>query len=192
MSTDQEMMQESPARTDDSGMERFVRLLAQHEVRIFNCILSLLPRWADAEEVYQECSMVLWRRFGEFDPATDFSKWACHVAYLTAMNYRRKQHREKVYFSNEFLDLVATRRLEQDDLLDARRAALEQCLEKLPPRDRDLLRQRYATPQSIRALAGEAGRTAKSYYRWLDRVRQRLMDCVRGVVNEEARGAEPS
>lgn len=175
---------------DETTVERFVLLLAQHEVRIFNCILSLLPRWSDAEEVYQDCSMVLWRRFDEFDPNTDFAKWACHVAYLTAMNYRRKQHREKVFFSNEFLDLVASQRAEKADLLDHRRAALEGCLEKLPPRDRDLLRQRYTGQQTIRSLAADAGQTSKSYYRWLDRIRQRLLDCIRQVTAEQAGGTE--
>ena len=192
MPTDHDANPAPAVDTMDADVERFVRLLAQHEVRVFNCILSLMPRWADAEEVYQECSMVLWRRFADFDPSTDFSKWACHVAYLTAMNYRRKQHHERVVFSNEFLDVVATRRLEQDELLDARRAALEHCLEKLPVRERELLRQRYASSQTIGALAQQAGRTAKSYYRWLDRVRQRLLDCVRRVVAEEAPRTEPS
>jgi RNA polymerase sigma-70 factor (ECF subfamily) len=184
------MMQASRINADDSLMERFVRLLSQHEVRIFNCILSLLPRWSDAEDVYQECSMVIWRRFEEFDPATDFPKWACHIAYLTAMNYRRKQHRERMYFSNEFLDLVASRRLEDSELLDARRDALEHCLEKLPPQERELLRQRYAGSRTLHSLAAEAGRTARSYYRWLDGVRQRLMECIRRMRIEGSSGTE--
>jgi RNA polymerase sigma-70 factor (ECF subfamily) len=181
-------MQESPR--NDERAESFVQLLCEHQVRIFNCIMALLPRQGDAEEVYQECSTVLWRRFDQFTPGTDFAKWACHVAYLTALNYRRKQRHEPQYFSTDFLELVAAEQAAKADILDARRAALKHCLEKLTTRERELLSRRYQQKTTIRSLASEAGCTAKSYYRLLDRVRQRLLECIGRTVRTEARGTE--
>jgi RNA polymerase sigma-70 factor (ECF subfamily) len=174
----------------DERAESFVRLLVQHQVQIFNCILTMLPRWSDCEEVYQECSMVLWRQFDQFIPGTDFAKWACHVAYLTVLNYRRKQHREPHYFSDEFLELLAARREGQSDTLDGHRAALDHCLKKLTSSEREVLIQRYAGHKSIRALATESGGTAKSYYRLLDRVRKQLLKCIRRINTGDVSGSE--
>jgi RNA polymerase sigma-70 factor (ECF subfamily) len=42
----------------------------------------------------------------------------------------------------------------------------------------ELLRRRYAAPETIAGLAVESGATAKSLYRRLDRLRERLADCV--------------
>ena len=52
-----------------SGADRqdeFVRLLAGHDRAIMLFILSLVPNWADAEEIRQETSVKLWQEFSKF------------------------------------------------------------------------------------------------------------------------------
>ncbi len=45
---------------------RFMRLFLENERRIFGFILTLLPHWADAEDVFQETAGVLWNKFDDF------------------------------------------------------------------------------------------------------------------------------
>jgi RNA polymerase sigma-70 factor, ECF subfamily len=50
---------------------QFVQLFAQGRDSLFAYIFSLLPHWPDAEDVFQQTSLVLWRKFGEFQPAAE-------------------------------------------------------------------------------------------------------------------------
>ena len=55
--------------------EEFVRLFVAHEGRLRAFIRSLLPTWADVDEVMQETSLVAWRKFGRFERGTNFMAW---------------------------------------------------------------------------------------------------------------------
>ena len=46
----------------------FIRLLMENERRIYAYILTLLGNGADAEDVLQETSIILWDKFAEFQP----------------------------------------------------------------------------------------------------------------------------
>jgi RNA polymerase sigma-70 factor (ECF subfamily) len=63
-----------PARADE-----FVRLYSTHERRLRAYVLCLLPRWSDAEEVSQQVSLILWKKFDRFRAGSIFSpglvKW---------------------------------------------------------------------------------------------------------------------
>jgi RNA polymerase sigma-70 factor (ECF subfamily) len=62
--------------------------------------------------------------------------------------------------------------------LDERRDALAYCLEKLGPRDRDLLARRFTEGASVQSIAAGVGRSADSVYKALAKVRLALFDCV--------------
>ena len=40
----------------DAG--QFIELYSAHEVRLRGYVLSLVPRWSDAEDIVQKCSLV--------------------------------------------------------------------------------------------------------------------------------------
>ena len=58
---------DEPPTTDRTA--EFVGLLLQHQRRIHGYIATMLTNWADADEVLQETSIVLWQKFDEFQPA---------------------------------------------------------------------------------------------------------------------------
>ena len=57
------------AANDPLQYERFVQLFARVRDNLFAYIFTLLPHWSDAEDVFQQTSLVLWRKFGEFRAA---------------------------------------------------------------------------------------------------------------------------
>ena len=57
-------------------------------------------------------------------------------------------------------------------------SALQMCLERLPPRQRQLIRDRYAVTVSVNALAAQLGCTANQISARLYRIRQALAKCV--------------
>lgn len=156
----------------------FATLMVRDDRRLLRYIRSLLPHRADAEEVLQRTAAVLWEHFAEFDTQREFFPWAVRFAYFEVLNHRKERARDRLFFRQEVLAELASTRQEMEDVLDHRREALLQCLNQLLPQDAELLRQRYATPETIAHLATELGATAKSLYRRLDRLRERLAHCV--------------
>jgi len=168
----------APSPTPDDRYERFVMLLARHEPAIHSYVVSLVGHWDDAADVMQQTSLVLWKKFDAFDPATSFPAWACAIARYEALNFRKKQRRDRHVFSNELLDTLADESLDELDEREAERRALAACLDKLTPDDRDLIEQVYAGETTIRLVAERLGRTANSIYKRLDRIRVGLLRCI--------------
>jgi RNA polymerase sigma-70 factor, ECF subfamily len=160
--------------------KRFLRLFLQNERRLYAYILTLLPNRADADDVLQEASLVMWDKFdGELPPA-DFTAWGCRIAYYKVLDFCKKQQRSRVFFSQPMLERLSETAIEQAASLqlDERRDALADCIEKLRPRDRDLLAQRFAEGATIQTAAAHDGRSIDAVYKALAKIRQTLFDCV--------------
>jgi RNA polymerase sigma factor (sigma-70 family) len=116
----------------------FLRLFLQNQRRIYAYVLTLLPNRADADDLFQEASLVLWDKFDESAPPDDFAAWGCRIAYFKVLDFCKKHQRRRVLFSQALLERVAETALEQSAALqlDERREALADCLGKLNDRYR--------------------------------------------------------
>lgn len=159
-------------------IDEFVRLLAQNHRRLFLYVMSLVPNVTDAEEIYQETNLVLWREFAQFRPGTNFPAWACKVAFHQVLAWRKRRQRDRLEFSQEFLEAVAEEASTASDALEERTGQLARCVEKLPEAHRDLLRLRYAEGLPVETIAGRVEKTVEAVYRALSRIRQGLHECV--------------
>jgi RNA polymerase sigma-70 factor (ECF subfamily) len=168
-----------PAVSDNpERVDAFVRLLGQHQRRVFLYVLSLVPNWNDAEEIVQEANLVLWREFHQFIPGTNFLAWACKVAFHQVLAWRKRKQRDRLEFSDAFLEAVAAEASAAAEILEDRNEALAGCIGKLPPAQRELLRLRYTEGFEIDRVAEKAGRSVEAAYRALSRIRQTLYECV--------------
>ena len=66
-------MTPSESQTNDERTQQYLTLLGQHEGRLLGFILSLVPNWADADDIAQEVRIRLWKQFDGYDPAKDFA-----------------------------------------------------------------------------------------------------------------------
>jgi RNA polymerase sigma-70 factor, ECF subfamily len=163
----------------DQFVERFVR----SQDRIYAYVAMLLPNRADAEEVFQQTSLILWKKWQQFDPNRDFVRWACGMAHNEVRNFLRKhQNQGRVYLSDEVLAEVAQVRLDFQDVLEERRYALRKCLDRLEQGKRDLLERCYAGKDSIKAIAEELGQRPNVVYMTLKRLRRGLFECINRTV----------
>jgi len=90
-----------------------------------------------------------------------------------------------VLLDEELIDTVALEAAEEIDSVDLRMAALEVCLEKLRPQDRDLLHHRYRTGHGLEDYARQFGRSVSSLSVTLYRLRNALRKCVNGRMAME-------
>ena len=156
----------------------FVRLMTEHQGRLFAYILSLLGDPDAANDVLQETNVVLWRDSGEFRPGTNFKAWSFRVAHFQVMAWRQRQIRDRLVFEDDMLEVLAFAAREADDTFDARQQKLTGCLEKLNPTHREMIRRRYAEGSPLSSIAQERGMTANAVMQALFRIRQSLMQCV--------------
>jgi RNA polymerase sigma-70 factor, ECF subfamily len=135
----------------------------------------------------QETSAVLWRKFDEFVPGTDFAAWALSIARYQVLNFRKKQRRSPAVLSEQTALALAERMLAVDRQSDARLAALEQCLQKLSSKDRDLVQLRYQADATTQTVAFSVGRSLGAVYKALNRIHEQLLCCVRQTLTAEGR-----
>jgi RNA polymerase sigma-70 factor (ECF subfamily) len=178
-------VQPTPHEPDPAQLDDVLALFAQHQRRLYLYILSMLPNPAAAEEVLQETNIVVWRKFSQFQPQSDFRAWVFRIAYFEVRKHLERQRRGGVSFSPELLDELAAEYERQEPALDARREALPGCVEKLPPADRELVQHVYGQGVEVAALAEQTGRQSTSIYRSLRRIRQMLFDCVERALAAE-------
>jgi RNA polymerase sigma-70 factor (ECF subfamily) len=158
--------------------ELLVRLLARHQDELFRYIFALLPHQADAQDVLQETSVALLRKFSEYDPARPFLAWACRFAYLEVMKQRDRNQRARRLLNREIVDRLAQEREVHEPILRVRLEALDYCLQQLAGDDQELIRQRYQANIDIDELARQRGTSRRTLFRELDRIRRTLFHCV--------------
>jgi len=163
---------------DTDRSKQLMLLMTQHQRRIFSYIYTLVPDRHDAQDLLQETSLVIVEKFHEFEPGTDFVAWACQIAYWRIRAARQKFARSKVVFDQRGVDAVAQTAATMGRELDARHEALEQCLKKLHPRDREMVLTRYEPGASVEEAAQRSGRSLVAAYKALARIRKLLFDCV--------------
>ena len=180
----------SKTKMPTADPREFIQLLMENERRIYAYIRTILGNSADAEDVLQETSIVLWDKFDEFDQVDgNFIAWSFKVAFYNCQNFRRKKGRSKVIFSEQVFNAVADKSARMVDQLDQRHELLAVCIEKLNPQDRDLLRLRYDLNSSIEATAQKCGRTTTAVYKALSRMRAALYQCVNRAIAAQDRSA---
>jgi RNA polymerase sigma-70 factor (ECF subfamily) len=165
----------------------FARLLREAHRELFGFIFAMLQNRADAEDVYQQTAVVLWKKFSEFTPGTNFIAWAIRVAQFEIKDYVKARRRRKVFFSDAILDAIAVAyQVEPDDLRARRLEALAKCLEKLSDRDRRVLKQCYSVNRDYKKIAVAEGKTIAAIYKAISRIRKALYHCIQQTIAAES------
>lgn len=151
-------------------------LKSQAEIRAF--IGSLIRDRHACEDVFQEVALILWREFSNYDPQRSFGAWARGIAAKKVMQCWDRVDRQPVPFAPLAIQAVldAYDRSETSSL--PQMDALQQCVEKLPDRQRRLLRLRYENSLKLDEIARRLRSTVAAVHKALTRLRGRLHACV--------------
>jgi len=171
----------------DSRTSEFVRLLGLHEQELSGYIISLVPNWADADEIAQETKLRLWEQFENYDPAKDFGAWARTIAYFLVLAYRKRSQRASARFSQQFVDLVSHDAASLATETSSLRQTLSDCIAKLGQSARELLWACYAGKESIKDVAVRLGRSIRGTQHSIAKIRTDLQRCVELAMREEER-----
>lgn len=166
--------------------EEFALRFAQCHRRIFGYVRALVPNRADAEEVFQETCVVLWRELPSFRPDAPFLPWALAIAFNQVRSHRHRSRRALALFSDEALVELEARQQKLMQQTNIRGEALSRCLEKLASADRQLVTCYYAEERTVPQVADVTGRPINTIYKALARIRRSLFECIERQLQVEA------
>lgn len=165
--------------------EQFIRDITVQQHRLYGLILSMLPDPDQARDVLQETNVVIWKKFGDFTPGTNFGAWAAKIAYYQVASHRKTCGRDRHIFNDELISVLhnetetaPSEATNKDDRIQA----LDTCMERLSDIDRKLLQQRYTKGNTVSDLAEQIGKSPSATRVLLFRLRHLLLECVQGKL----------
>ena len=168
----------------DTGLgEEFVHLLLEHEPQVRSFLRRLLPTCNDVDEVLQETSMIAWRKFSEFERGTAFGGWFLTIARFEALKHRRRIAKSPLVFADDVWELLADEGVERTD--KPFQQHLDTCLGKLHSEQRKLILRIHTPGVVIRELAEQSGKSEHAFYKVVQRLREKLLDCVTKSIARE-------
>lgn len=157
----------------------FLKLITVHQPRIYGFIMSLVGNWNEADDIYQETSYVLWNKFNEFTPGTDFLRWALKIARFQTLSYIKKHKTQKASFSQSCIENLSDAALDKDEDSHILVDALRECVKKLSERSRQLLRVRYQDGESVSNIALRFNFNVNTLYKQFQKIHAQLFRCIR-------------
>ncbi|MBN1393996.1 MAG: sigma-70 family RNA polymerase sigma factor [Pirellulales bacterium] len=168
---------------DDQFLEAFVAA----QSRVYGYIATFLANRADVEDLFQQTSLVLWKKRSQYDSSRAFVPWAIGIAHNEVRNFIRRSDRKGVYLSEAVVERLAETRHATAGRIESRLQRLAECMDELTGEQRKLIEVCYVGRKPIRAIAEERRIEPAAFYKRLDRVRWALIDCMNADPGREDR-----
>jgi RNA polymerase sigma-70 factor (ECF subfamily) len=159
-----------------------MRVMMRDRAKLFAYIWSIVRDVHLAEDVLQEVSLLALDKSQVIENEQVLPAWLRTTCRFRALRALENKHRLPTPLDDHLLDQLDQQWGKTDgqtpgDLIDA----LRDCVAKLTPRARKMLRMRYADGMSGSDVADAAGIKADSVYKSLGRIHRTLADCIRGI-----------
>ena len=164
---------------------RFMRLWTTAQPAVSGYVRSLVRDRAVADEVLQETSLVLYRRFDEYDEQRPFVAWALGIARFQVLSMNRDAARSRVAFDTDLLAQFTETWGELAPIASDRSLFLQDCIQRLAGRARQMVRLRYYDELTAEEIARQVGGTGATVRVTLQRIRQQLRECVERQLRTE-------
>lgn len=170
---------------ENDATDAFVTLLVAHRHSLYAFIAKQLAIPADAEDVFQKTSIILWKKMEQFDADGSFFHWACGIAFNEVRNFLTVKRRSKICFDDDLVQLLAEEAREEERLTESRLSALRACMSGLNQRQHEILRRCYMGSDSITDVAKGLGRQRTALYKQLARLKEKLLVCIKQRLASE-------
>jgi RNA polymerase sigma-70 factor (ECF subfamily) len=165
------------------SQDEFIVLITQHERRVRGFASTLVYHREDIDEVVQQTFLSAWKKIDEFKRVNetlerDFVRWICTIAKFQSLGYVRKHRGSRMLFDSELVSKLADLQLQDDVHQENRRLALSDCIEKLAPKQKDLVLRYYRSTESAAEIAKQDGVTPQAIFKKLRHIRETLLTCI--------------
>ena len=160
--------------------EAFVSALTRCQSALRGFCHAALGHGEEAEEALQRTNIVLWKKCSDWDPETEFLRWATAVARFEVKGVLRdrKRERKRLLFDSDVAEQLMDEAIDVVRQTPERLVALEDCLEKVSDKNRGVLSDFYFHGKTIPEISKTEGRGESAIKVMLMRVRRSLGECI--------------
>ncbi len=163
----------------------FLGLFVRHQQEIYAYILTLVPHVNDADDLFQDGMTVMWRKFDQFKPGTNFAAWGIQIMRYQILEYRRNLARSKrVLMGDALFDALMDHMPTIQDELAARIEALRKCQALLDDRAKRIIKMRYEHNTPVEEVASYLKVSRRHVYHILGQINSVLLRCMRRTLAE--------
>ncbi len=162
----------------DEKTKRLTRMWMSAQPIVSSFVSSMVHDFAARDDILQETIAAAVESFDKYDPDKPFVGWILGIARNQAGLYRRKSHRDRLFFDDSVVDSLASAFAEIPANEVHKLEFLRGCLEKLTERDRRLCDLRYEQDLRPAGIATLMGMTSNTVSKALQRVRDQLRSCI--------------
>ena len=175
-------MNDAVRRVLKGDRDAYREIVKAYGASIGGFIAAYLPQRDLVEDLTQETFIAAYQHLKQFKPDQELGPWLKGIARNKVITHLRQRYRHGAALDRlkaEVIEQVADdvgRRQDGDDARSVDR--LKQCLEKLPPRLREVVQARYYERRRVGAIAQALGSTASAISSLLFRGRKELETCL--------------
>ena len=169
----------------DNKHEQYLRLLMLNDRNIYSYILAMVPNVNDADDIMQETTIVMWRKFDDFKPGMDFVAWGMTVARYQVLSYYKKLKNSKICYSESLLDSIEKVVEKTIPEMDEKLNALNKCVQKLSVSQRRVLKLRYDKKMTFKEIGVHISKSTRATFYTISKIHQILLGCVKTTQTEE-------
>ena len=162
-------------------------LFVQHHPQLRSFIQSLVPDFATADDILQECFLTVSAKAHEFRLESNFLAWARSIARFKILAMHRDQSRRPAMLSEEVLDsLILSYPQAESETIGEQMQALESlrfCLNKLGPAAREIIHMRYFSQWGPTEISRIRDCSTNAVNVTLARSREALRRCVENSIS---------
>ena len=162
----------------DDKKDTFIKEFLPAREKLMAFILSMVPDYDRAEEIFQQASVVFWEKYDTYTPGTNFKAWARKIIYHMILKSYQQQGKERSW-SNEAIQAIEEAWERKEEKPNSRAMkSLESCIKRLSKINHVIIRMKYYEGKTYREIADALDRTEKGTKVIAHRIRTFLADCI--------------
>lgn len=159
----------------------FDALYTHYQQPVYANILKLVRQTETAEDILQDVFIALWENRHKIDTTKSVGGWLFVVSHNKALSVVRKKVRESavVQWEADLTDVPASDERLDDELYGLQMALIEEAVEHLPARKRDVFRRCRFEGQSTEEVAQQTGISVASVNDYLKQSTRFIREYIR-------------
>jgi RNA polymerase sigma-70 factor (ECF subfamily) len=166
----------------------FLGLFVRHQQELYAYILTLVPHVNDADDLFQDGMTVMWRKFDQFKPGTNFAAWGIQIMRYQILEYRRNLARSKrVLMDDSLFEALLEHMPAVQDEMTVRIEALRKCQTLLDNQAKRIIKMRYERNIPVEEIGSFLKVSRRHTYHILGQISSVLLRCMRRTLAEGSR-----
>jgi RNA polymerase sigma-70 factor, ECF subfamily len=146
-------------------------------------IRSFTHDFHDAQDILQDVSVAVVRKYADYDRNKPFVAWAIGIARNELLAYRRRKSIYRQFFDDESFEKIGEAFAMAEEDVNPVLEALQKCMRQASAKSRGLLRLRYIEGLRYEEMAKTLCVSVGSIKVGMHRLRAALRDCVERRMN---------